>query len=237
MKSIELVTHCYATELPHYASALKYQLSSLIINKPKHCKVLITICCEPNDEKTLEIIPFFQEVLSIWTLIMENENQLGRRSIGRNIAAKVTKADIVWFTDVDYLFSGDCLEKLSTIEWPDDASMIFPPDAMICKDHAMGDRLLNYAANRVCVLDVDPNCFIPNHYRRAIGGIQIVQGDFAREHGYLDGIEKWQTPVAKPFGDFHDDIAYRKYCKQFGKIVPVDLPGIKRLRHSTTTYQ
>ncbi len=237
MKSIELVTHCYATELPHYASALEYQLSSLVRSLSPNYKQTITVCCEPNDKKTLKIIPFFQEVLSIKTLMMENANQLGRRSIGRNMAAKETKADIVWFTDVDYLFTSDCLEKLSTIKWPVGVSMVFLSDAMICKDHAMGDRLLNYAANRVCILDVDPSCFIPNHYRRAIGGIQIVQGDFAREHGYLDGIEKWQIPAEKPFGDFRDDIAYRNFCKQHGEIVPVILPGIKRLRHSTTTYQ
>jgi hypothetical protein len=102
---------------------------------------------------------------------------------------------------------------------------------MIHKDHVTGDLVLS-GQRPLHIGD-----FVPKHYTRAIGGVQIVRGEFAQKYGYLNSESKWQLPNPKPFGDFKDDIAYRRMCGLFGKIRGVDLDGVLRIRHSTTTYQ
>jgi hypothetical protein len=163
--------------------------------------------------------------------------ELGRRCIGRNMAALQTDADLVWFADVDQVYHRGCLDRLAAMDWPGEASMIFPQWIEIHKDHATGDRYAE-AVVEPRLVDIDPDDFIPKKYHRAIGGVQIVGGDFARDHGYLDDDPKWQKPRTdgKPFAGFRDDIEYRKFCQQLGVIVPVDLPGMYRLRHSVTTH-
>ena len=168
-------------------------------------------------------------------------NKLGRRSIGRNLAAKWSKADIVWFTDVDHCFCNGIFSNLENLEWPEDTTMVYPKIIMIHKNHEIGDALLRTIKERIHyplpVPLLNVHNFIEKQYNRAIGGVQIVRGEFAYEHGYLDGEEKWQRPVKKPFGDFRDDIAYRNFCTKYGSIMSVDLPGVYRIRHTETTYQ
>ena len=86
------------------------------------------------------------------------------------------------------------------------------------------------------VVDIDPTEFVEKRYGRAIGGVQIVRGDFARKYGYLHDVAKYQQPVEHPFGDFRDDIAYRDFVRSFGRIVGIDLPGMYRLRHGVKTH-
>jgi len=241
MKSIEIVTHAYAEEMLHFASALIYQISSLVLHEPKKCKVILTICYTPSDVRIRNIIKWcFQEPHVVGHRlpipIGMFRNEIGRRCIGRNRAAMSTEADIVWFADVDQVFRDDIFDRLAEMEWPAGASMIYPRVVKIHKDHATGDELLR-EMKEPKLMDIDPEDFVDKKYRKAIGGVQIVQGDFAREHGYLHGDEKWQRPTNKPFGDFRDDVAYRRFCLRYGPIVGVDLPGMFRLRHTATTYQ
>lgn len=242
MAVIEIVSHCYAVELPHYAAALNYQLSSLVLHNrtgSEH-KAIATVCFDSDDERTHRIVNHFivREKLYINLLYLDVE-ELGRRCIGRNGAAKWSHADIVWFSDVDQVYRDGCLDKLAEMPWPDGASMIYPRTIKIHRDHATGDVATGLVGDEPRVLDVDPAEFIDKSYRTAIGGVQIVRGDFAREHGYLDGDADWQRPRedGKPFGDFRDDLAYRRFCKRHGEIVGVDLPGMFRIRHTRTTYQ
>lgn len=233
---ILIVTHCWAVEHTHFAAALCYQLSSLLLHQPRCCEVTVAVCCEPNDSQTLKVCKFFSDKLVMRTVILQNEYQLGRRCIGRDFCTKDCVTDLVWFTDVDHVFGNGCLDTLALIEWPANASMIYPQDLFIHKDHATGDTVLSRAIKSL-VIDLDTSDFVPKHYNRAIGGVQIVQGTFAREHGYLRNDLYWKQPAAKPFGDFRDDVAYRRFCLQHGSITSIALPNLFRLRHSTTTYQ
>lgn len=240
---IEIVSHCYAAELPHYASALCYQLSSLLLNRPAHCEVSATVCCCHSDARTEEVLLWFMQNtnLKMKTIVLSTPGELGRRSIGRNMAAKGSDANVVWFADCDMAFGAGCLDLLeltakTTLLQPSSPTMIFPEWIWIHQDHATGDRETQ-KIDKPRLVDLDQSLFVPKRYNRAIGGVQIVSGDFAREHGYLDGDASWQAPAAKPFGDFRDDVAYRKFCDSKGGVKSVLIPGVYRIRHSTTTYQ
>ena len=238
MKIVEIVTHCWAGQYTHFASALHYQLSSLVLYPPKDCEVQSTVCWLYNDKVTEEVINTFlsQRSIRIKSVVFRDPLELGRRSIGRNYAAKGTGADIVWFADADYLFREGCLDHLVSLPWPGEVTMVYPRSARIASTHGIGDKML--ARDREGrLLDIDPKDFISHGHRKAIGGVQIVRGDFARRHGYLNGQRPWSQPAKSPFADFHDDIAYRRYCLGLGQIVGVELPNVFRIRHTTTTYE
>lgn len=241
---IEIVTHCYANQLPHYASALTYHLSSLHkeqdIGLPyKDFDIQPTVCYSVADKKTSRVVDWFDHNTKLNIRhICQPPSRLGRRCIGRNIAAKESDADVVWFNDVDQCFC-ECLGNLFCLDWPNNAVMIYPKDIMIHQDHQTGDKVLNEVKDDPRIEDIELSLFVPKHYRKAIGGVQIVKGDFARKHGYLDNNPKWQNMKTEfnLFGDFRDDIAYRNYCLEYGDIVGVDLPGLYRMRHTKTSYQ
>ena len=100
MRTIEIVSHCWATEHPHFAAALTCQLSSLLLYKGD-VDVTATICCSSDDERTAEVASWFlnNTPLRIKLMVAATEKELGRRSIMRNQAATGTKADTVWFAD------------------------------------------------------------------------------------------------------------------------------------------
>jgi len=258
---IEVVSHCYAVKCPLFANALQYQISSLFLHQPRTCHVTLNVFYDPQDVKTMEVIMWGLEYkferakeLPRVTLMASSlpANMLGRRCIGRNIVAKQSVADLVWFTDCDHVFAEGAFDRLAAMPWPveDDpmegrgcpvgsvvpASMIYPRNIMISKDHATGDAEL-LKAESCRTIDFDYPIYVPKQYNRAIGGVQIVRGDFARKHGYLNDSPEWQKPTETPFGDFRDDVAYRKFASMFGPIVGVDFPGVFRIRHSSTTYQ
>jgi hypothetical protein len=168
--------------------------------------------------------------------IVQGIQNLGRRCIGRNEAALGTRSDYVWFTDVDYMFGAGCLDGLSSLKWPSGATMVFPRQIQILKDHATGDSWLRHAVDQVGMLTISEHDFVPHRFNRAVGGVQIVRGDFARKHGYLN-VPEWQKPTKRPFCNFKDDIAYREFCRKHGEIVAVDLPGVFRIRHTETAYK
>ena len=110
MNSIELVTHCYAVDYPHFSKLLAYQLSSLELYAAKDM-VSIVVCYCPDDKNTCSVLDFFEEQTNVNINRIEMPpDTLGRRSIGRNKAAKMTKADVVWFVDCDYFYGKGCLE-------------------------------------------------------------------------------------------------------------------------------
>ncbi len=243
---IDIVSHCYAMKYEHYSAALDFQLSSFVFHPPKDCQVTATICYCPRDTLTQKVIDWFSLHTSLaLRLIHLDPSRLGRRAIGRNLAAKGTQADIVWFADVDQVYDEGCLDRLAAMEWADDTVMIYPKDIKIHRNHAIGDVALNRARStwdgdhRIAVegeigylIEVDKNDFIDKHYSTAIGGVQIIKGFFARAYGYLDNHPKWQKPTDGSFAACKCDVAYRKFCKRLGKVVGVDLPGMYRLRHS-----
>lgn len=234
---IEIVTHCYASQLPHYADALVYQISSLVLDKPKNCRVMLTVCFCPGDQWTQTVLLWGNGVLGRdLTAIPLDIRSLGRRAIGRNKAAKTTPADIVWFADVDQCFREGILTRLAGMAWPEGAVMIYPRQIMIHKDHATGDRATALVEGHPRIIDINPNEFIPKRYNRAIGGVQIVKGDYCRKYGYLDGDEKWMKPTNGNFVSCTCDRAFRSNCRKVGKTPGVELPGLYRIRHTEAAH-
>jgi hypothetical protein len=241
MKTVEIVSHCYSVKLPHYSACLTYQLSGFLLHPPKSCRVLPTICTTFDDERTLRVLNFFRDKMCLRTILMKPE-EIGRRSIGRNQAARGSDADLVWFADVDQVFHGECLDDLIGMEWPSQdgrrASMVFPRQIKISRDHATGDAATRGVLGEPAVVDIDPSEFVDKTYNVAIGGVQIVQGDDARQYGYLNRDARYQQPRTDglPFKEFKDDLQFRKVCNRRGPIVGIELPGLYRIRHLETTH-
>jgi len=237
-KSILFVSHCYAMEHSHFASAMSMQAASLARYTGPH-QIIYGICYSANDWITCrKILNFVSWPTSMKLLLCPLPiRELGRRCNGRNTLAKSTNADVVWYTDVDHLFTSECINALLAMDWPDDVSLRYPGLIQISRDHETGDaamRRSNYTSPGT--FEIDPDDYVDKDYNRAIGGVQIVSGKHAREYGYLHG-SSWIGPVDRPFRSFKDDIAFRNLCKNQGKIERIELPGIYRVRHLTTSYQ
>ena len=247
MKSVLFVTHCYSTVLPQYAGLLKFQLESLRILDNKiagSISISVALCYNEDDVAVRDVYTYYRYHTPLDVRgIKLNIPMLGRRCIGRNVAALTNQCDMVWFTDCDHCFMEEAVLGLSRA-WEQGIakgtgpiSMIFPKEIMIHKDHATGDKCVEDG----CVQGrwgINPKDFIPKSYNRAIGGVQIVSGDWARRFGYLRDTDWQKMPDDKhvPFSDFRDDIAYRRACLEHGRIEGVDLPGVYRMRHSLKTH-
>ncbi len=240
MKTIEIITHCY-----QYSRVLTYQLSSLLLDYPRTCRVIATVFYAREDEPTIYVLGYFRHVFNTekwesrvsiraWPL---PKTDLFQRAIGRNKAALGTPADIVWFTDADYLFRDGCLDRLAALDCFDDADaspLWFPAETFFNHDHANGDEYARRAAE-LGVYDIKPEDFIPHRPGRAIGGVQIVSGDTAREFGYCPNHAKSQRPTASDeFLRCHSDRVYRKSLGSNG--APIDLPGVYRIRQLNTRH-
>lgn len=237
---LHIVTHCYAIELPQYAAFLRYQLSSLVLHPPRH-ETWVTVCCMDDDLTTgLVLDDFLSDTRINIQAAHLTRDQISRRAIGRNMIAKASGAELIWFADCDYAFGEGCIDGLlqaweGLAEW---SPMIFPIRYWIHRDHETGDKAAENAVD--CwdaVVEADLTEFIEAKFSRPIGGVQICPGSFCRRFGYLDGHRRYQNPLDRPFSDFHDDVAFRKFCGQHGPITPVDFPGLYRLRHTRTTYK
>lgn len=241
--SIRIVTHAYAKTLPQYAVFLRAQLSSLLIESHRN-DIKISVCHSPGDERVVKVltdlIPRFNP--GQLTPVPMDCGSLFRRSIGRNVVALSQTEEMVWFTDVDHYFGPQCLDSLQDI-WKskdtDKPVMVWPRLLQVHKNHAMGDDFckLNEAESGTITIQYDD--FEEKINNRAIGGLQIVNGGFARKFGYLNNLAKWRrpAPIDKPFSCFRDDVKFRHYCCGHGKVMPIDLPGLYRLRHTEVTYK
>jgi len=168
---------------------------------------------------------------------------LFRRATGRNLAALSTKADLVWYSDVDQTYGEGCLDELwkRWQEWEEPKpTMIFPKEIMIHKDHATGDEYVKEAEKfpMDALLDINPEDFKKKSYNRAVGGVQIVDGNYCREHGYAR-TKKWAE--RKSFGACTGDLRARLEFRRYGNHPDPDkrtqkmpmLPNFYRLRHGT----
>jgi hypothetical protein len=226
MYAIDVVSHCYAGHCPHYAWALEMQIQSLEREAIQGgVDLTLWVCHSPKDKLTVNAM----EHVSIECLKLRRGElpieYLGRRAIGRHEVAVRTKADFVWFSDVDQVFVDGVFSRLVEWDWPEDVTMVYPKEIQIHRTHKLGDK-------RLAERRFDRADFVPKRYNRAIGGAQIVRGDFARRYGYLGNSPRWTKPTSGGFASCKCDIAYRKHCREHGRIVGIDLPGVYRLRHS-----
>lgn len=228
---LHLITHCYAGRLPQYAKLLRFQLEACKLYPSASHKVSVTVCTTPDDIATQDVVSFYAADVDV-TCELFQPRHLFRRSIGRNQIGRQSDADLIWFTDADYLLYQGCVDVLFALAR--DGDFFWPRNSMITKDHETGERILNQADPII-----NPHDFINKFNRRAIGGIQIVSGDVIREFGYLPDGHKFLKPnqTDAPFPCFRDDIAHRKYMHGLGMVFK-PLPGLPvyRIRHKETTY-
>lgn len=235
MKSIQIITHCYAEEFPAFASMLTAQLSSLILWPPA-APVLFSVCGTGSDELTIDVVAkfgarFCDKRQNVRLQFREfSKPELFRRGFGRNKLFKETTADIVWAADADYVFGPDCLDTLAQTEI--EHNLVFPQDYWIHRGHELGDREISRVVpGEVFIPDL--SLFQSRHLGYAIGGLQIVPGNEARK-GYLDGT-RWSAavPDATRFQDTKEDHNYRHAV---GGSQPIDLPALYRFRHTATAF-
>ena len=226
---VEIVTHCY-----RYSRLLCYQLSSLLLNPPA-VPTQVTVFTSLCDENTLQAVDYFSNLglnVRAWPL---KRVELFRRSIGRNLAARATEASVVWFADCDYWFGNGSIDSLTQC---DEDFLYMPQQVWVNKTHSDGDRMIErLALGRARLVDIRHEDFMDRRVRRAIGGIQIVTGDTARTHGYLETWRKGRYMRLSPDNGFQRcamDSQYRKMLLQQG-IAPrsIEIPNVYRLRHST----
>lgn len=251
MRLIEIVTHCYCPpNVPWYAEHLKWQFASLVLNKPERCKVKWTVFATLEDQVTCRRLDRCRELLDEdgkWLTLNFQQLQpawLFRRSIGRDRASKVTKADIVWYTDADYLFGPGCLDAVadklqpsSLLHMPKQYWISFEHDEKLAEKHKnphhrrgqimIEQELLNDLPK------IDDRKFKQRISRIAIGGQQIIGGNFARKQGYLRGIGNWQSPVedvSMGFKSCRCDNVWRRIHSLAAK--RIDIPNLFRIRHT-----
>jgi len=244
---LEIVTHCYSAEpVPIYHLLLRLQLNSLFSCKSdwnsvktefRRPRVVVTICYAEEDWRTIPVIRAAGSLSSSWIEINPiplPKEELFRRAIGRNKAALATEADAVWFTDCDHMMRVSTIQEIlrlaKEISPADGPQMIHPQYVQINKKHSLGDKLIreDFSWGEMKIPTAD---FQTRRERKAIGGLQIVSGDWARKHGYLNGTD-WvkPRPDAEHFLSCKGDVPYRReIC---GGSVAKDIPGIFRVRHS-----
>lgn len=234
---LEIVTHCWSgSAVPIYHRLLQIQFSSLL-KYPSSVPVTITVCYCGEDTQTKRVVEWFADELksrnglTLQHLKLE-EKYLFRRAIGRNIAARATNADVVWFTDCDHCFVDECLRQAHDYCLMDEKNMIWPQYVNVHKTHYWGDLLLQKVQEYgpPFIVELDRHKFYARHERRAWGGLQIVKGEWCRDNGYLDNT-KWQKPVnpAEGFRSCKGDVPFRK---QVGGSAPWSIEGVYRIRHS-----
>lgn len=236
---ITIATHCWAVKHPLYAVFLRAQLTSIAINYPQ-CPIKVVVAVDLDDTRTIQVINDFlrMQYAFIKPLILTTP-RMWRRCIGRNIIAKDQQdSDLVWFTDCDYMFGPGCIDEVLKC-WSESGcpDLIWPLSYSANEDKLIIDEFWekNLETRGLLIAPTcDPFAF---PCRRAIGGVQIVSGSWARREGYLDGHHKWQAPPSIPFPDTRDDLVFREKLLKVGTSASIpSLPSLFRLRHTEVGY-
>ena len=225
---LEIVCHCW-----RYAHYLTYQLSSLVNYGTPKLDVTMTVFHAAEDEAVVEVLRYFEqfELEGVrWNWQQLPREQLFRRSIGRNLAAKRTEADWIWFTDCDILFHEGCLEGLADALQHRDDPLVFPRYGLGTALLAEDDPILVKGRAGPAVLDIPLDQFVPygGPRSKAKGPYQITHGDVARACGYCETIGLYQKP-AERWRKTYEDRAFRWLMGTHG--TALDVPGACQIRH------
>lgn len=222
---LEVVSHCWK-----YSSMLAYQLSSLIKYPPSKLTVTMTVMYSEEDKMTVRLLDFIgrHEVQNVrWNWVALESSELFRRGIGRNLAAKNTQADWVWFTDCDIVFHQGCLDSLAASLQGRKEALVFPEKEYTTPMLPKTSKL--FTESRLDYLnEIDIDAFQVHSRDRAKGAYQIVHGDVARAIGYCDGLSIYQTP-SDHWCKCYEDRAFRWLLGSKG--VPLDVKGVYQIRH------
>ena len=224
--SIEIVSHCW-----QYAHLLAYQLSSIVRFPPTRAKVRMTVFHAAEDAKTRALLTFFG-ALSVpnvgWNWQVLRRERLFRRAIGRNLAARATRADWVWFTDCDIVFHRGCLDALADRLQGSRERLVHPREERVTAMLPPDDPLLAAADGEPRLVDIDAGRFTPLAIPVAKGAYQVVHGDIARACGYCERPSLFQRPVPR-WAKTWEDRTWRWLMRTDG--TPLDVPGVHRIRH------
>lgn len=233
---VEVVSHCW-----NYARLLGFQLSSLVLHPPEF-PVTMTVWWCAKDERTEQVLHWYIDNHPAppnvsWTFRAIKRKQLMRRSIGRNVSAHETDADWVWFADCDMAFRGTFGAQFVRAVDGVTRSLCYPRHSLVNQGAASSTRALMDATAEdtltdpvLGLIDVRRDDYKRRTNPRAIGGIQIVRGNVARESGYLPNSSRYQRP-ANSWQRTFEDTRYRKSLR-CGNGAKVDLPGVYRIRHA-----
>jgi len=225
--NLEMVCHCW-----NYSHLLAYQLSSFILHPPTNTKLTVTVFYCPEDSSTQKLLDYFstKENDNVhWNWKSLPKNQLFRRSIGRNKAAKNTQADWIWFTDCDIIFGEGCLDGLAEQLKGLTNTLVYPRHESTTSMLDDDNPLLNKGAEPQ-VVDIDTSEFTLHSRDKAKGAFQIVHGDVSRAIGYCDQIRIYQTPATN-WRKTYEDTVFRWLLGTRGD--PVDIPNVFQIRHVT----
>lgn len=224
---LEIVSHCWK-----YAEFQLYQLSSLVNYPPTQCQVTHTVFYSEEDADTVRLLNFFRDKVVpnvSWNFIALPKEQLFRRAIGRNLAAKNTKADWVWFTDCDVVFHQGALDALAQQLLGKQEYLLYPEQMLVTSLLAKDDPLIAKARAEPAVMDIDMSQFSVRKFSRATGPIQIAHGDVARACGYCASLKVYQKTMSR-WSKCYEDRAFRWLLGTQG--TPITVPNVLFIRHA-----
>ncbi len=222
---IEIVSHCW-----NYAHLLTYQLSSLIRFPPTQVDITMTVFYSDEDKATCKLLDYFgtQIVPGVsWNWQKLPRSHLFRRGIGRNLAARNTAADWIWFTDCDLMFREQCLDTLNSLLQGRRDALVYPHFERVTSLLAENDPMLQSGAEPQ-IVDINTDQFALLKKSRATGPLQITHGDVARACGYCECLPLYQTP-SEVWCKAYEDRAFRWLLRTQG--TPLEIPGVYRIRH------
>lgn len=226
--SLEIVCHCW-----NYGHLLTYQLSSLVNHRTEKLDITMTVFHAIEDESIKPVLKFFEQidVPGIrWNWQPLPKEQIFRRSIGRNLAAKATQADWVWFTDCDIVFHENCLDTLAQELQGRKDTLVFPLRDRGTELLEDSDDVLNRGREAPAVREIALSEFtIESEVRqKAKGAFQIAHGDIARSCGYCEKISLYQRPTAR-WRKTYEDRAFKWLIDSQG--TGLDIPSVCQIRH------
>lgn len=226
---LEIVSHCW-----RYSHLLVYQLSSLVLHPPERTSVTMTVFYTPEDESTAALLDFIggHEVRNVrWSWQALEPTRLFRRSLGRNLAARATEADWIWFADCDLVFHEGAMDEAGRALRDRQDLLVFPRSHRITELLEPDHPLLTAGREAPALRELDTTSgFSTDIRQRAVGALQIARGDVARAAGYCGTIDFYQRPVPS-WRRTHDDRVFRWLLGTQG--AAVDIPGLYRIRHRT----
>lgn len=224
-ETLEIVSHCW-----NYSHLLRYQLQSLIDHAPTDFQVVHTVFYSEQDTDTVELLRRVGATSPeniTWNFVPLPTEDLLRRAIGRNLAAKNTEADWIWFTDCDLTFGTDTFASLKEALTGQDNILVFPGTvnrtALLDKDD---ERLQSSKLSAEDCLNSD--CVKQHTFEKATGPVQIVRGHIARQYGYCDQLDCYQQPKER-WVKTYEDRTFRWLLGTHGQ--PVDVENVGIIRH------
>lgn len=226
--TLEIVSHCWK-----YDFLLAYQLSSLVNHPPSRLSITMTVFHSPEDRGTSRLLEMFGAIAVegvSWNWVALEKERLFRRSIGRNMAARTTSADWIWFTDCDVIFHEGALDSLAESLQGRRDRLVFPRVERTTPLLDRDDPMLTAATGDPRIVEIDTSRFRPRPLEVAKGPMQITHGDVARAVGYCEELRVYQRP-ADHWRKAWEDRAYRWLLRTDG--TPLDVSSVHRIRHAS----